>query len=63
MERVVIALPKIVAAEARQRAEAAGVPLSRWASEVVEAFVAGKRCAHCPAPPAPPAPAPDAEDP
>ena len=40
----------------------AGVPLSRWASEVVEAFVAGERCAHRPAPPAPPAPAPDAED-
>ena len=61
MLRVMITLPRPVAAEARQRAEAAGVGLSRWASEVVEAFVAGERCAHHPAPPAP-APAPDAED-
>jgi hypothetical protein len=41
---VKIWLPVPVAAIARQRAEAAEVPVSRWAAEVIEAFVAGERC-------------------
>jgi hypothetical protein len=45
-EPLKITLPVHVAQEIRRRAELSGIPVSQWAAQVVEAFVAGERCQH-----------------
>jgi hypothetical protein len=48
---VTITLLPATAAQAAEQAAEAGLPLERWASEVVETFVATTRCRHVPPPP------------
>jgi hypothetical protein len=59
-----IKLPAAVVDVATRQAHEAGIPLQRWATEVIEAWTAGLRCEHHRGPPAPPSTAePDVEEP
>jgi len=48
-----IRLPEEVSAEMTRRAVLSGIPVSKWAAEVVESFIAGERCRHTPRPDTP----------
>ena len=51
------------AQEAARRAARCGLPVPLWAGQVIEAFLAGERCAHGPPRPAGPPPARDGDPP